>query len=297
MFFDLSNYWIFVAFIGAIYVGISTFAQNNIGGKGRLRGLQAEIKEVQQRMAAHAKDKNDKEVNAAIEQNWKLAMEMMVIQLKLAVAILAVFFIATAFIFPNVEPGKEDDIKLQLFDDGLALHCDALTGDGIFSGCLALPQDAQKGAWAIDVFLRSDAGDTLAHNATPIFVEGGEGWQVLTQVQPAGLLDGLLGKVPKSIALDFAGQEFVRGQTVALRAAAYEQKGGKMQQMMELAGGKMEAVADSGTFFYYDPPIPIPLINVRRIIGSGGFFIFIAFVLSMCYSVLKAAYGKFAKKS
>ena len=52
-----------------------------------------------------------------------------------------------------------------------------------------------------------------------------------------------------------------------------------------------------GTFYYVDLPFTIPLINIRRIIGSYGVFLFAAFVISILYSIGKAVYSAVMKKS
>ncbi|VVB99112.1 Uncharacterised protein [uncultured archaeon] len=289
MLFDLSNYWIFVVFIAAIYVAISTFAQNNVGGKGRLRAIQAELKEVQKRMTDSAKANKEKEMNEAMNQNWKLAMEMMAIQMQMLVALMVVFVLALA-IFNYMEPGKSDDITLQLYDDGLLSHCDALAGDGIFSNCYAIPANVTKGAWAIDGLLFSPTGEQLAKSGLPVYIEGGESWQVLVaNTTQNSWIDGLQGKVPHYVNITSDKQNYTVGETVQIRASAYTFQGGLPVLQKDLQGGKLEAVLDAGTFFYYDPPFPIPLINVRRIIGSSGFFIFSAFLLGIAYSIAKSA--------
>ena len=59
---------------------------------------------------------------------------------------------------------------------------------------------------------------------------------------------------------------------------------------------KFEANINSGTFYYVDLPFTIPLINIRRIIGSYGVFLFAAFVISILYSIGKAGYMTATKK-
>ena len=170
MFFDLSNYWMLLALVAALYAAFLVFLQNNIGGKGRMRSLQLEVQQLQKTMTEAAKNKKEKEMDAAIAQNWKLTGELMKIQMQLYAVLLVVLFVA-AFAFPHVEPGMGDDTRLQLYDDGLASHCDAAAGDGIYSNCYAIPANATRGAWVIDAYLYSASNDTLSRNATAIYVE------------------------------------------------------------------------------------------------------------------------------
>jgi hypothetical protein len=68
MYFDLSNYWIFVVAVAALYAIITSYAQNNVGGKGRLKSLQTEMRGIQKKMTESAKNKNDKELEARYYQ-------------------------------------------------------------------------------------------------------------------------------------------------------------------------------------------------------------------------------------
>ena len=56
-------------------------------------------------------------------------------------------------------------------------------------------------------------------------------------------------------------------------------------------GTRLEGSFNMGTFYYVDLPFTIPLINIRRIIGSYGFFLFMAFVLGIVYSIGKTIFA------
>lgn len=285
--FDFSNYWIFLAVIAAVYVAVSTFTQNNVGGKGRMRGLQAEMRQLQKEMTEAGKKKDDAKLNELISRNWKLTMEIMVIQTQLFALLLIVLFALMQF-FPLVEPGTADDVRLRLYDDGLAEHCDAAALDGTYSGCLSLPQNGTRGAWVIDGFLLSATNETLSRNATAIYYEGGKPEDVWLQASTqSGLVEGLMGKVPHYLSVSTDKQNYTAGETVSLAARA-------VPSVPE--GGSIEASADSGTFFHVDLPFPLPLINIRRIIGSYGAFLFFAFLIGMGYSIGKSLYGSVRKK-
>jgi len=189
-----------------------------------------------------------------------------------------------SYAFPLVEPGTKDDVRLPLFDDGLAAHCDAAAGDGAFSNCYALPSDAAKGAWMVDFYIHSSSGESLARQGAPLYYEGGKPEDIWLQTATQnGLLDGFLGKVAYHLNVSTGKQNYSAGETVSLSASSVP----ALQP-----GSKLEAVIDSGTFFHVDLPFSIPLLNIRRIIGSYGVFIFSAFVLSIVYSIAKALYAK-----
>ena len=285
--FDLQNYWIFVIFCAAVYVAISTFLQGNLGGKNRLRGLQAEMRGIQVQMTDAAKKHNDKEVDRLMGENMKLTSQLMVVQFQFAFAILLVFF-AFSMIFTAVEPGHEDDMKFALFDDGLAAHCDLAANDSIYSGCFAIPQNASRGAQVIDVSLKGAGGESLARSGAELFVEGGVPSDVWVQnVSQSGILDSVMGKTAYKLNVSTNSTNAVRGGTVAVFASSSPQAP---------QGATFEASSNMGTFFYVDLPFTLPLLNIRRIIGSVGVLIFTAFVLSISYSLLKAIYDSVFKK-
>ena len=287
VFFDLQNYWMFVVFCAAIYVAISTFLQAKIGGKNSLRGLQAEMREIQVKMSDAAKKHNDKEVDRLMSENMALTSKLMVIQMQFAVVILFVFF-GFAMLFSFVEPGHQDDAKFALYDDGLASHCDLVANDSIYSGCYTVPQNSSKGAQVIDVFLNSSTGDSLAHSGAAIYVEGGAPSDIWVQnVSQAGLLDMALGKTAYHLNVSVNDSNVARGGTVAVRANSIP---------AAPQGASFGASSNMGTFFYVDLPFTLPLLNIRRIIGSTGVLIFSAFVLSITYSLLKAIYDSAFKK-
>ena len=82
-------------------------------------------------------------------------------------------------------------------------------------------------------------------------------------------------------------QNVTRGQAVALHATV---------SPTPTNGTRLEGSLDMGTFYYVDLPFTIPLINIRRIIGSYGVFLFAAFVISILYSIGRAVYAAVTKK-
>ena len=370
MFFDLQNYWIFVVLCAAVYVAISMFLQSNIGGKNSLRSLQLEMRQVQVKLSDAAKKKNDKEMDRLMNENMNITSKLMVVQMQFAVIILAVFF-GFGMVFQFVEPGMQDDNRFPMFDDGLAAHCDAVANDGTYSGCYAIPVGANKGAWVIDVSLKSQSNESLSRAGTAIYVEGGSPSDVWVQnVTQGGLLDMALGK--PSYHLDVTANQsgsYSRGQSAQVTArvqapifsspissgaqqtvldaknglfdkkislenataleeflldgsrteAEFPSTSGKnysfskdigngqlfsssqlrvYETRMALPGAQLEASSDMGTFFHVDLPFTLPLLNIRRIIGSSGVLIFSAFLLSIIYSLSKAIYDSaFKKKS
>jgi hypothetical protein len=283
--FGFQDYLAFLAVLAVIYVAVFNYAQGKIGGARNMRALQAEMRDVQKGMTDAAKSKDEKALNAAIDRNWKMTMELLVLQMKLMVVILGIFIPLSLF-FPLVEPGTNDDIRMIMADDGLVSHCDSIANDSTYSACLSIPANATIGAWTVDAHLLSPQNESLSRNATALFCKGGVPEDVWLQASTqSGLFDVMTGK--KQYSLNITGTKACEpGGAVLLQSHA-----SALPQ-----GARIEAVANSGTFFYLDLPITIPLINIRRIIGSYGIFIFLVFVASMAYGLAKSAYLELKKR-
>ncbi len=283
----MADYWIFIALLAAVYVAITTTIQANIGGKNRLKIIQEEMKTVQLQLMEASKGSDQAASDAVMKKYWDLTGELMKVQFQMLAVLLVILFVFMS-IFPHFEPGMEDDMTSVLFDDGLASHCDRLAGDGVFSNCFAIPSGAATGAWVAGVHLYSAGNESLAKNGTALYVEGGAPQDIWVQASSqSGFLDGLLGKTAYHINATTDSQNVTRGQTVALHAAV---------SPAPPKDARLEGSLDMGTFYYVDLPITIPLINLRRIIGSYGVFLFAAFVISILYSIGKAAYSAVNKK-
>jgi len=151
-----------------------------------------------------------------------------------------------------------------------------------------VPAGANTGAWVADVYLYSASNETLARNGTALYVEGGSPQDIWVQpITQSGFIDGLLGKTAYHVNATADRQNVTRGQTVALYATVSPKPAN---------GARLEGALDMGTFYYVDLPFTIPLINIRRIIGSYGVFLFAAFVISILYSIGKAVYAAVNKK-
>lgn len=288
MIFDLANYWIFVLLCAVVYVSITMTVQSRIGGRNRLKTLQEEMKAVQLRLMEASKSKDAAASDAVMKEYWELTGELMKIQFQMFGLLIIILFAFMA-VFPHFEPGGADDIRAQLADSGLASDCDLAAGDGIYSGCFAIPAGAQKGAWMADVFLISPGNETLARNATALYVEGGVPDDIWLQASSqSGILDGLMGKTAYHVGVNSSAQNATLGQQVALYATV---------SPSELPQGAVfEGVLNLGTFYHVDLPFTIPLINIHRIIGSYGAFLLAAFAVSIAYSIGKAIYAKMTGK-
>ncbi|MCX8197145.1 MAG: EMC3/TMCO1 family protein [Candidatus Micrarchaeota archaeon] len=288
VFFDLSNYWAFLLILAVGYVLFNNFVQRTVGGKNRLFALQKEMQETQKKMIEASKSRREKEYSELSSKYLEQTLELTKLQLKMTVIILVPFIFLVAFVFPNTEPTGNDDISFVLSDDGRPESCDREANDSIYSGCVFLPSNATKGAWTVSAVLKSAEGETIAKSQEGIFVEGGSWEDIwLQNFSQTNLIDSLLGKKSYHLNISTDKRWYSAGDKITVAASAYPKPP---------PAARYEAVLDSGTFFYIQLPAPLPLLNIRRIIGSTGVFIFFAFLLGLSYSIGRAAYG-WAKKN
>ena len=55
---------------------------------------------------------------------------------------------------------------------------------------------------------------------------------------------------------------------------------------------KVDASINNGTFYFVDLPVPLPLLNIRRLVGTTGVFILFSFVFSLLFSLAKGILKK-----
>lgn len=357
MLFDNYTYSILLLVLSALYVAAITYLQGNVGGKGRLKQLYADMTGIQKRMIESSKKGDDLGYNEAVSQNLKLNFELMKLQFQMTGVILVVLLGLGTFVFPHIEPGFSDDATIVLYDDGLSSHCDAASSDSIYSSCYTLPPNAQEGAWIVDGYLNSSSGEMLSRGSAAIFLRTGKPTDVwLQSFTQNGWIDKLLGKKSYVLNVSTGKSIYSAGEAVAISAAAREHlfdaantpsallsaftdakinlSEQDYQKMSEFSnsnaaesviavggegyhfakqsgllgesvsvysnrapqGAKASATLNAGTFFHVDLPFALPLLNISRISGSYGAFIFFAFVLGAALSIAKAAYSKLSKK-
>ena len=137
----------------------------------------------------------------------------------------------------------------------------------------------------IDGYLRSSTGDQMSRNGTAIYYDGGQPSDVWIQsASQTGIFDALLGNTAYHLNVTTGQLNYTDGQTVQVYA----------QPIPAIAPGAnvtMQVSVNDGSFFHIDLPFTLPLINIRRIIGSYGVFLFFAFVMGIVYSIGRAIYA------
>ncbi|MDD5339854.1 MAG: EMC3/TMCO1 family protein [Candidatus ainarchaeum sp.] len=256
-----------VAFLALAYAGASRYLQNRLVDKSEMEAIQAESKRLSAEMKTAQERKDEARVQELMKQQMEFLPKMnkvMMGQFKPMIFILGVFF-ALMWVIGQVDPTVQDDITLNMTDDGLG--CDAAAGDGTYSACYALA-NANYGKWvftAHSVRGGADVGTNytwFAYNAevSDNFTEAPKG-------EPIGIRTDKKSYSP--------------GETVKL----YATPSAKPDQV--------RAVLSNGTSFYVDLPMAIPLLNVQRIQQPYWWFIFVSFIASL---VISGVIGQLGKK-
>lgn len=257
----------FTALVGLLaiaYAGIAKFIQNKLIDRSEIEGIQAESKELNEKLKK-AKERNDqKEIERIMKKQMEFLPKMnkvMVGQFKPMIYILAVFFVFT-WAIGHIDPHLEDDITVTLKDNGLG--CDLAENDGIYSACV---EPHNTGKWVAHVKSFKNGGET-GSNST-YFLYGADSDDTY--------VDGPRGN-PLVVSTD--KMEYSEGETVSLYARASDVS-------------NVEATLDNATAFRVDLPITIPVLNVTRIYQPYWWFILVSLISNLS---LGFAIGKLKKK-
>lgn len=276
-FFDQNSFTIFLMLAALIYVFLSSFVQKKFGKSERLLEINKELNSISKKVGEASKRKDMKEMDELMKKQSPLLNEMMGIQMRLLPLSLALF-LPLVLVLTSIEPYTYDDFKVQLYDDGLASHCDLAANDLTYSNCLLL-NGTHKGAWVFSAEALINNAQ-VAQNSTAFYVEGGKPSDVFLQQKQHGLLEFFLGSKTVFISPYTDMQNYSFGQTAMLRA--------KTSESVESAS----ATINNGTFYFVDLPIPIPILNIQRLVGATGVFILFTFVFSIIVSILKGILKK-----
>ena len=257
-----------VGVLAVIYAGFVRFIQYKLIDKKEVDAIQAESKKISEEFKEAQKSGNEKRIEEAMKKQMGFMpkmSKMMMNQLKMMAVIFVIFF-AFTWAVDQINPFDDDDVTVQLEDNGQS--CDELAGDGIYSGCYKLENDAY-GKWYVNIAAIN--GDAQVDKNHTYFFYNEEDQSDTYKRAPEGT-------TPIEVSLD--NESYNIGDTVKISART---------EGVE----RIEAVLESGTTFYVDLPIQIPIINVKRIVQPYWWFISISLIANLS---LTAIIGQLQKK-
>lgn len=259
---------IIVTIIAIIYSLVVRKLQYKFGNKKEMEAFQAESKRIQGEYNQATKEKNTGRSERLAEEQKQLLGRMgglMFGQIKVMLIVIVVFLGVLWFV-SYIDPHTKDDVKLSLLDNGVG--CDKIAEDNIFSGCYEL-KNSNYGYWTATVSAYGSNGALIAQNGTRFIYK------------EASKVSGFYEKKGKPLGISLDSENYYPGQTVTITTKLNE------------TPSKVQAVLDSGSFFYAELPFTIPIFNVKVINRTYWWFIFISIIMSL---IIVPVYTKIEKK-
>ena len=286
---DAQLVFILLALLAFFYAAFSSFVSNTLGNRKRVSEIQNEMKKINKdhldALKSGNKDDLAKAEKAQSERLPQLLKESMELQFKPLIPTLLIFFLVFYYLLPTIAPDANDDVKLELFDDGLPGHCDARAGDGVYSSCFAIPDKAANGTWIASAravksggFLFFSSEENLGENST-LFTVGSAGIaQRLPALPQHNSLAAVLTQTDKTA--------YLPGEKISISA--------KVSPSANATVEKVHASLDSGTRFWIDSSLDIPFLGKE--LHSSGLFILFILASSIIIQITMALQKKLSKK-
>lgn len=258
-----------VAFLALAYAGATRYLQAKLVNKKALADMQSESKRLSKEFDDAKKSGNQKRIDEAMKNQMDFLPKMngvMMGQMKMMFVIL-VLFAGFMWLVGHLDPSIQDDITLQMSDNGSG--CDQTAGDGVYSACYKL-EGTNYGKWTARVKAFRDGAEAGSNETYFTYGPGGE--DTFTE----------MGKgQPMNVAADKT--TYGTGDTAVI-TASFMAAGTRADTM--------QAVLSNGTYFRVELPLAIPLLNVKTIYQPYWWFILISMVVSLGSSVVMSVIQK-----
>ncbi len=258
---DSEFYFYVVTALAVVYSVFVRLLQNKLMDKSIMKEVQEKSKQINELYKEAAKHNDKRKMEQLSKMNEELMPKMnamFVGQMKMMVAVLAVFFVFM-WISGQLDPTAQDDFSINLTN----------TRNGIYSGSFVL--NNTNPFWYATAKAYADNAE-IAMNQTVFFV-GPKTEQILW----------IQGKeVAMPVYTD--KESYSNGERVTVYAEAPENTESAI------------ATLSNGTRFYVDLPITIPLINLQRIYDSQNWFIFSAVIIGLLVNPVISLIDKYLPK-
>lgn len=238
-------YFYFVTAIAVVYAVSVRIIQNKLMDKNLMKETQEKSRQINELHKEAAKHNDKRKMDEISKMNEELMPRMNAMlfgQMKMMVVVLAVFF-AFTWVSAQFDPAPHDDFSITLANDSEN-----------YSGSFVL-ENATPGLWYATVNAYK-GNDQISMNQTVFFVGAKKDEVIWTHATGA--------EMQASVEKD----AYSNGETVKIFANPR-------------GATNVTATLNSGTRFYVDLPVTIPLINLRRIYDSQSWFIFSAVIIGL----------------
>jgi hypothetical protein len=243
---DYNTYFYLVTVAALIYTLAIRFIQKKVMNKALMDEVQANTKRINELTKEVSKgDKRKSEELEKLNNDMMPKMnQLMMEQMKMMVVLLAVFF---AFTIPinMLDPTHADDYSFNMTKSGAA-----------WSG--TAPIHGADGFWYATATAYSQENSELGSTQEAFFVGSKSGQIVWIRASGAAM----------NVTSD--SEVYAQGANATFYANV---SGAEPARVTVLLNG--------GTRFFYDLPVEIPILNLKRIYEAQSWFIFIAFIFGL----------------
>lgn len=260
---DGELYFYFVTALSVLYAVAVRLVQRRLMNPELMKDMQEKSKRINELYKEAAKHNDKRKMDEITKMNEELMPQMnkmLMGQMKMMVAVLAVFF-AFTWVSGQFDPTQHDDFTINLTQ----------SGNGSYSGSYALGSNATPGFWYVTA--RAYNGESEAAMNQTVFFVGPATEQLLWNQSK---------EAPMGVSTDKCS--YSAGETVFVSASA------------PATADRVAATLDNGTRFYVDLPFTIPLLNLRRIYDSQSWFIFSAVIIGLLVNPIISFLEKSMKK-
>jgi len=278
----------FAALVGLMavaYAGIVKFIQGKLVDRKEMEDIQAESKRLNEEFQKAQKANDKKRMDRAMEQQMEFLPRMNKVMFKQFRPMFAIIIVFGAFMWVvnEADPFTKDDIMVNLTDNGG--ECDALAGDGVFTGCYLL-ENGTDGKWTVHARAMEGTSEIASNETFFILLPDGDGDRYVETGKGEGMI------------LQTDREEYRPGDEVVITAVPANMTKG-IEFIVQIAAprrinvDRVTARLSSGTYFRADLPIAIPLLNIKSFYQPYWWFIFISLIVNLGSSFfLKQLKGK-----
>lgn len=272
-----------VAGLAVAYAGFAKFVQSKLIDRSAVESIQAESKKLSEEFKKAKETGNQKKMDEAMKRQLEFMPKMnkvMMMQFKPMFVILGVF-LALNFVVSHIDPTVQDDLLINMSDDGLG--CDDTAGDGVWSACHDF-KGGNYGKWTLSARALEN-GAEIGKNETYVLYNPQADEDTYTEMGTGA---------PLIITAD--KRVYYTGETARIYVLPAKETSAFPSGTRPVDVDAVRLQVSNGTYFRVDLPFTIPVFNVQRIYQPYWWFILISFVCNISLSVVLGRLKKGQKR-